>query len=661
MSAPPKKMGMSLYADLLGDKPEGGATISGAPVKYDSKKDEADGEGQKKKDASLQFQPIRRPQAQSKISRPKQGVPSSSAHKFSSSTASVPTSTGLGAATSTPDRAAASGTTSETPAARPSAQRSKLEDWVDEDDEAAYTYQENRARAKKNQRKKNKNKQETRIWDWDDIYDPTLPNSYADYKGSEEQYREIRDWKARLYYQQLKEANKSRKESQDESAGTSANSKMHKAGAKRGPANGLAEMFAPPPNLNFAPPSFDDSAPRPQVEEEEDDYYPPSLPKHSGSSDNSYQARPTAASSSSAVLPEDEDPYLRRMRMSGQAPTPPQNTVPPPPPPIAQQAIAPPIANRQPIGDDSKAAVDVETKRAEALAKIAAFKAKLAAQGKVPSAAASPTPSVAATQSSPPAAAPPTVNAAFQPPPPPPVEEPEQPGVVASKGAVRYNLPPPPPEDDNLVDPEPSTSPSQTAAIDQPDAPRSKAPGQKGFAERLLKKYGWEKGKGLGAEGNEGIATAVVAKAEKRKKLPDQEGGGWAAPKNMGKLVGGKRRKLTEGEKAEVEGEGGDEAGELSEVVKLEGMCKGMDLDSEIQDNGLYDEIGKEMETQYGSVERLMIWRKEQGGEDDVFVKFTSQLSALRCVQAMSGVEFAGNEVKARFWDKEKFEAGDYA
>ncbi|KAI7314340.1 hypothetical protein KC315_g11393, partial [Hortaea werneckii] len=532
---------------------------------------------------------------------------------------------------------------SDTPTARPSAQRSKLEDWVDEDDEAAYTYQENRARAKKNQRKKTKNKHETRIWDWDDIYDPTLPNNYADYKGSEEQYREIRDWKARLYYQQLKEANKSRKESQDQSAGTSA-----------------SKMFAPPPNLNFAPPSFDDSAPRSQVEDNGDDYYPPSLPKHSENSDNSYQARPTAAPTSSTIPPEEEDPYLRRMRMSGQAPTPPQNNVPPPPPPPAQQSI-PPVASAQPLGDDSKATADIETKRAEALAKIAAFKAKLAAQGKVPSATASPTPPVAATQTAPPAAAPLTVNAASQPPPPPPVEEPEQPGVVASKGAVRYNLPPPPPEVDNLADLDPSISPSQAAAADQPDAPRSKAPGQKGFAERLLKKYGWEKGKGLGAEGNEGIATAVVAKAEKRKKLPDQEGGGWAAPKNMGKLVGGKRRKLAEGEKAEAEGEGADGAGELSEVVKLEGMCKGMDLDSEIQDNGLYDEIGKEMETQYGSVERLMIWRREQGGDDDVFVKFTSQLSALRCVQAMSGVEFAGNEVKARFWDKEKFEAGDYA
>ncbi|RMY53728.1 hypothetical protein D0865_05095 [Hortaea werneckii] len=660
MSGPPKKMGMSLYADLLGEKkPEDGATISGAPVKYDSKKNEADGEGQKKKDGT--FQPIRRPQAQPKISRPKQGVSSSSTHKLSSSIASASTSTGSGAATTTPDRAASTGTTSNTPVARPSAQRSKLEDWVDEDDEAAYTYQENRARAKKNQRKKNKNKQDTRIWDWDDIYDPTLPNNYADYKGSEEQYREIRDWKARLYYQQLKEANKSRKESQDEGAGTSGNSKMHEARAERRLANETAEMFAPPPNLNFAPPSFDDPAPRPQHEDDEDDYYPPSLPKDTGSSDNSYQARPTFASSSSAVPPEEEDPYVRRMRMSGQAPTPPQNTVPPPPPPPVQQTVPPPVTTGQPTGDDSKAAADIETKRAEALAKIAAFKAKLAAQGKVPSAAASPTPPVAATQSTPPAAAPMIANAAPQPPPPPPVEEPEQPGVVASKGAVRYNLPPLPPEDDSLGDAEPSTSPSQTAATDQPDGLRSKAPGQKGFAERLLKKYGWEKGKGLGAEGNEGIATAVVAKAEKRKKLPDQEGGGWAAPKNMGKLVGGKRRKLTEGEKAEVEGEEGDGAGELSEVVKLEGMCKGMDLDSEIQDNGLYDEIGKEMETQYGSVERLMIWRKEQGGEDDVFVKFTSQLSALRCVQAMSGVEFAGNEVKARFWDKEKFEAGDYA
>lgn len=34
---------------------------------------------------------------------------------------------------------------------------------------------------------------------WDDIYDPSRPNNYEDYKHSEEKYREIKDWKDRLY------------------------------------------------------------------------------------------------------------------------------------------------------------------------------------------------------------------------------------------------------------------------------------------------------------------------------------------------------------------------------------------------------------------------------------------------------------------------------
>ena len=39
----------------------------------------------------------------------------------------------------------------------------------------------------------------------------------------------------------------------------------------------------------------------------------------------------------------------------------------------------------------------------------------------------------------------------------------------------------------------------------------------------------------------------------------------------------------------------------------------------------LYDEIGKEMETQYGKVERLFVRRQEMGGSEEVFVKFSSQ------------------------------------
>ena len=78
-------------------------------------------------------------------------------------------------------------------------------------DDDEYYFQDSRPKAERGGRKKKKkNKAQERVWDWDDIYDPTLPNNYADYKGSEEQAREIRDWKARLYYRQLKEARKAK-------------------------------------------------------------------------------------------------------------------------------------------------------------------------------------------------------------------------------------------------------------------------------------------------------------------------------------------------------------------------------------------------------------------------------------------------------------------
>lgn len=94
---------------------------------------------------------------------------------------------------------------------QPSVHQSNIEDWIGDDDD--YYYQDNKPKHERGgKRKKKKNKPQERTWDWDDIYDPTMPNNYADYKGSEEQAREIRDWKARLYYHQLKEAKKARKD-----------------------------------------------------------------------------------------------------------------------------------------------------------------------------------------------------------------------------------------------------------------------------------------------------------------------------------------------------------------------------------------------------------------------------------------------------------------
>lgn len=53
---------------------------------------------------------------------------------------------------------------------------------------------------------------------WDDIYDPSRPNNYEDYKNSDEKLAEIREWKDRLYAHRTarRHSSESRSDSQDE-------------------------------------------------------------------------------------------------------------------------------------------------------------------------------------------------------------------------------------------------------------------------------------------------------------------------------------------------------------------------------------------------------------------------------------------------------------
>jgi splicing factor 45 len=545
-------------------------------------------------------------------------------HKFSSSTVTATTATA-----SSPEKQVPSSTSQQ-----PSVQQSNFEDWIGDDDE--YYHQDNKPRAERGGRKKKKkNKQpQERMWDWDDIYDPTLPNNYADYKGSEEQAREIRDWKARLYYHQLREARKARKdgmESDEEDARPQLMNSEYIPRAVLLLADVDAGMFAPPSNLSFAPPGFDENTRPARVDDDDDgdDYYPPNRVPTNGREPMSYDSLPAFAPAS---VPDDatgEDAYMRRMRLGGMAPS--QSPAPvPPPPPAVEAAPTPPPVVKAPESD-------LEAKRAEAQAKIAAFKAKFASQAAKPAASET-------TQ--------PALNVQQPPPPPPPPEE--ETSTTISRAPVRYNVPPPS-DEDAAMDTTNSRSTSPPT-----DAPKTNRPGQKGFAERLLKRYGWEKGKGLGASG-EGITTAIIAKAEKRKKRPDSEGGGWAVPANMGKLVGGKKRKLEPTESGPEAQDDDAQFGTMSEVVKFTGMLDGLDVQKEIEEKNLMQEIGEEMQGQYGNVERVYIWREEQGGGNEVFVKYTSAASAWRAVQGMDGAEFAGNEVRARFWDSLAFEKGVYA
>ena len=164
---------------------------------------------------------------------------------------------------------------------------------------------------------------------------------------------------------------------------------------------------------------------------------------------------------------------------------------------------------------------------------------------------------------------------------------------MISRAPVRYNLPPPPSdipkseaELENALKEDEAAAEEETAS----DAPRSLRPGQRGFAERLLSKYGWTKGSGLGASGS-GIVNPLRVQVEKQKKKPDSEGGGFVGPGGRGKIIGGKKKG---GVDAEPEL---GKFGAMSEIVILRGMVDGMDLDAEMEgsgDGGIMQEIGEE-------------------------------------------------------------------
>lgn len=191
------------------------------------------------------------------------------------------------------------------------------------------------------------------------------------------------------------------------------------------------------------------------------------------------------------------------------------------------------------------------------------------------------------------------------------------------------------------------------------DTSRSSRPGQKGFAQRLMSKYGWTAGSGLGADSS-GIINPLQVKVEKRRKRPDAEGGGYADPANRARIIGGKTAAKDPSTSTPAASEGDSASskfGAMSEVIVLRNMLENMpSLQEEVED-GLGQEIGEECGDKYGRVERLYI---DVAGRQ-VFIKFTDQVSALRAVNALEGRVFNGNAIAARFFDTERFEKGEYS
>ncbi|KAF9637396.1 hypothetical protein BFW01_g8292 [Lasiodiplodia theobromae] len=514
----PPPRGLSSFANLLGSN---AGTISSAPVMYnqqpgaDDQQQDATPAKKQQINSALRFQPTKRPQIQSqKKTKPAFPKPATPAQSSSS-----------------PDPQAVAAKSTAAPgivalAANPPSKASLADFIGDDDDNGFYAASQPRERGGRKNKKKKKKNYEAQEQNWDDIYDPSRPNDYNQYKGSEEQMREIAEWKDLLYrHKSLRELSNENPESDDEDYQRSR----------------VKPQFAPPKSYNFAPPS-NLNTPTPPA---------PAVP---------------------AEVPDDptgEDAYARRMRLSGL-------DAPNPPPPPEEHAGPPP---------------------------------------------------------------PPPAEA---PPPPPPA------GTI-SRAAVRYNVPPPEQLSEELSG-EIAAEEEVAVGKDAEDAPRSRTPGQKGFAQRMMEKYGWEKGKGLGANEN-GIITPLRAQTEKRLRLSDAQGGGWAGPAGMGKITGGKKAKSSEEE---------GKHGKMSAVIVMTNMLVGLDVQQELDEGNLVQEIGDELDKAGGRVERVFVDRYASGDDIPVFAKFTNELSALRAVNAMDGRRFNGNTISARYFDVDKFEKGDY-
>ncbi|KAH7223695.1 hypothetical protein BKA60DRAFT_632381 [Fusarium oxysporum] len=237
-------------------------------------------------------------------------------------------------------------------------------------------------------------------------------------------------------------------------------------------------------------------------------------------------------------------------------------------------------------------------------------------------------------------------------PPPPAQASPSQPSNPAtiSRAPVRYSKPHDDEDatgdnvEDDAYSPPPALGSSLPEQPDDDSQARSSRPGQSGFAHRLMSKYGWTKGSGLGAD-ESGIVNPLRVQVEKRRKKADADGGGWAEPGGKGKIIGGKRKEENAGKFRT-----------MSDVILLRNMLENMpNLEEEIA-GGLGQEIGEECGEKYGRVERLYIDQESRR----VFIKFTNQVSALRAVNELDGRVFNGNAIVPEFFDTEKFEQGKY-
>ncbi|MBW0487165.1 hypothetical protein O181_026880 [Austropuccinia psidii MF-1] len=219
-----------------------------------------------------------------------------------------------------------------------------------------------------------------------------------------------------------------------------------------------------------------------------------------------------------------------------------------------------------------------------------------------------------------------------------------------------------------------SVAPAETKTLhsvenNQQDASQeftNKAPGQPDFARRLMDKYGWKEGQGLGAteSGRTSIltvATAPVSGNKKRKNNSIEMGAGVSGPMMPSKTgIAGKGRGVVLDEaKVQRDMEEKIRYGEPTRVVYLTNVVSVDEVDDE-----LATEIAEEAH-KHGIVERCFV-RIVQRPVDDpaeavrVFILYSGLVGAWKAVKTFDGRFFGGRNIRARFFSENNFTLGDW-
>lgn len=155
--------------------------------------------------ASLRFQPTRRPQIAAQKAKAK-----AIASKFAQPPASKST-------IPPPPPAVASPVLDQSLVPPRASTKTTIADWTTTaaEDEIVDDFFGGEKRPRGGRKKRKRNRPAEIVENWDDIYDPSRPNNYEDYKNSEEKIREVREWKDRLYAHRVRRRSPSAYSSDD--------------------------------------------------------------------------------------------------------------------------------------------------------------------------------------------------------------------------------------------------------------------------------------------------------------------------------------------------------------------------------------------------------------------------------------------------------------